>query len=147
MKTVCAFLWDSDNRGCHLGHVSSQVISEIKGPWISGTFVSYFDFYRSQASLKLALDSNHVGCITPKTPSNPLDLLFERLSSPLQNAAGEIIDFHESQKLLRDLLPPKLPKPPDPSHTREQSDFCSSITAVQRLSPLRLMSRRRAILA
>lgn len=37
------------------------------------------------------------------------------------------------------------PDPPDPSNTREQSDFCSSITAVQRLSPLRLMSRRQEI--
>ena len=43
------------------------------------------------------------------------------------------------------LSPPRLPKPPDPSRTREQSDFCSSISAVQRLSPLSLMSRRKKV--
>lgn len=56
---------------------------------------------------------------------------------------GILTGIIASRTSLNSLLPPRLPKPPDPLRTREQSDFCSSISAVQRLSPLRLMSRRR----
>ena len=89
--------------------------------------------------------------------SIPSDILFDLLiadcyppetpPSLLPSTADAPSSFNKSQETLQNLLPPKLPKPPDPSRTREQSDFCSSIAAVQRLSPLRLMSRRRITMA
>lgn len=65
---------------------------------------------------------------------------FERILTAFDGILNGII---ASRTSLNSLLPPRLPKPPDPLRPREQSDFCSSISAVQRLSPLRLMSRRR----
>ena len=84
------------------------------------------------------------GSLPARTPSDPVKFPSEREPSPSPEDAGEA---YRVKKTLQNLEMAKLLKPPDPSHTREQSDFCSSIAAVQRLSPLRLMSRRKIMVA
>ena len=79
-----------------------------------------------------------------RTPFIPMTFPSEQEPSPSPEDAGEA---YRIKKILQNLEMAKVLKPPDPSHTREQSDFCSSIAAVQRLSPLRLMSRRKLMVA
>lgn len=79
-----------------------------------------------------------------QAPLNSVKFPFERLPPQSPEAAAAPTGL---SRRLPDLLPPKLPEPPNPLHTREQSDFCSSIAAVQRLSPLTLMSRRKETIA
>jgi len=71
---------------------------------------------------------------------------FERESQliiDIRNLIAKSQDAPLLLEIIRQFL--KLREGSNPSRTREQSDFCSSITAVQRLSPLRLMSRRKDI--
>lgn len=137
---------------------------EVKAPWIrvdfkpdlsNETLESYSnsllketqdfqDFQHHEGSPVLLLPKFLLDFRGAQAPLNSVKFPFERLPPQSPEAAAAPTGL---SRRLPDLLPPKLPEPPDPLHTREQSDFYSSIAAVQRLSSLTLMSRRKETIA
>ncbi|KAM0801005.1 hypothetical protein BDR22DRAFT_224762 [Usnea florida] len=89
----------------------------------------------------------------PSTPSTVISILSE-LNSILESLWSPVFDRHKHRlndpysSHTRHRIPAKLYQspeakvPPDRSSTRNESDFCSSITTVQRMSPLRLFKIR-----